>query len=221
MSRILAAGGLPVALAASLIAAAASAEEAYRINAAETDIHWLIYRAGAFARFGHNHVIAARDLTGRATVAPDDLAASRFELEIPVMGLVVDDPALRAGLGEEFASVPSADDVAGTRSNMLGERVLQADRYPSIRVSGTGPISSPEGQVIDVTIELLGKRVMRRVPTAFTLSGDTLEARGEFTLTHADLGLQPFSVMGGALQVGDKIDFKYRIRAQRAPESDR
>jgi polyisoprenoid-binding protein YceI len=213
--------GAACALAAALLIAPASAEQTYDVVAAETDVHWLIYRAGAFARFGHNHVISAAEIGGRATVDTNDLANSRFELEIPVAGLVVDDPMLRAGLGEEFASTPSADDIAGTRDNMLGEGVLQAEQHPSIRITGTGPISAAEGQAFDVTIELLGRSVTHRVPTAFALAGETLEARGEFRLTHADLGMKPFSVMGGALQVGENIDFVYRVHARRAADPER
>ena len=41
------------------------------------------------------------------------------------------------------------------------------------------------------------------------------ERQGEFELNHADLGMQPFSVMMGALQVGEKLSFAYDIKARR------
>ena len=65
---------------------------------AQSDLHWLVYKAGALARLGHNHTIAAGDLTGNVAVDKGDLGASRFELEFSVANLVVDDPMLRSTL---------------------------------------------------------------------------------------------------------------------------
>ena len=39
------------------------------------------------------------------------------------------------------------------------------------------------------------------MPTDVTIENGELHATGEFELNHADLGMQPFSVMMGALQV--------------------
>jgi hypothetical protein len=51
------------------------------------------------------------------------------------------------------------------------------------------------------------------VPTHVTVEGDVLTATGEFSLQHEDLGMKPFSVMMGALQVGPQIDFIYHVHA--------
>jgi polyisoprenoid-binding protein YceI len=202
-------------LAVLVASPAVAAEETYVLDPGGSDIHWQVYRAGAFARFGHSHVIAARDVSGRVVVDTEALARSKFELEFPVMSLVVDDPALRSSLGEEFASVPSADDIAGTRSNMLGDDVLQADRYSTIRVTGVGPTGEGEHQTLAIKVELLGRSVDLTVPTTVALAGDSLDASGAFEIDHAALGLEPFSVMAGALQVAERITFSYRVRARR------
>jgi hypothetical protein len=145
-----------------------------------------------------------------------DLAKSQFDLNFAVADLVVDDPALRSTLGAEFASVPTAEDVAGTRTNMLSERVLDGDRHPQIRITGSGPAAAGSVQELAVQVALLGRTVALKVPTEITLEGDSLRAQGEFELNHADLGMQPFSVMMGALQVGEKLTFSYDVIAQRA-----
>ena len=62
----------------------------------------------------------------------------------------------------------------------------------------------------------LGRVIDLKVPTKVTIEGDQLHATGEFELNHADLGMQPFSVMAGALQVGEKLSFTYDVRARRA-----
>ena len=116
-------------------ATAVGAEEpvVYAVDAAASDIHWRVYKAGSFARFGHNHVISVGELMGKVTRDAQSGAAT-FELTIPVAGLVVDDPALRSLYGEEFSSKPSEKDIAGTRDNMLGERVLDAEHHPTLIV---------------------------------------------------------------------------------------
>jgi hypothetical protein len=209
-------------VAVLLLATSAVADESrqYTIDAAGSDVHWLVYKAGSLARLGHNHVISVAQLTGKVSATGADLPASRFELQFPVAALVVDDPMLRSGLGPDFASVPSADDVAGTRKNMLSERVLMGDRYSTIKVSGQGPMGTGEAQTLQLTIELLGRSVAVTVPTKVELRGDDLVASGEFELTHTTLGMTPFSVMLGALQVADKMKFVYRIHATAAPSTN-
>jgi hypothetical protein len=66
-----------------------------------------------------------------------------------------------------------------------------------------------------LTIDVLGRSVTHTVPTSVVIEGDGLIATGEFALQHADLGMKPFSVMMGALQVGDQLDFIYRVHANK------
>jgi polyisoprenoid-binding protein YceI len=207
-----------VALVALLSLGGVAAQEAgerYVVDAAQSDLHWLVYKAGAFSRFGHNHTVAAGDLRGTVLVDRDDLAKSQLDLQFSVANLVVDDAALRTTLGEEFASVPSEEDIAGTRRNMLSERVLDGDKYPQIRITGTGPAAGGM-QELAVKVAMLGRIVDLKVPTEVTIEGDRLRAKGEFELNHADLGMEPFSVMAGALQVGEKLSFTYDVTARRA-----
>jgi len=194
---------------------AQEAERSYSVDPAESSLHWLVYKAGTLARLGHNHTIAVGDLRGAVRTRLADVAASRFELEFDVANLVVDDPKLRATLGADFASVPTADDIAGTRGNMLGERVLDGEKFPKIRIVGTGPVARDGAQVLAVKVELLGRTVDLTVPTQVTIDDERVQATGEFELNHADLGMQPFSVMLGALQVGEKLSFSYSVTARR------
>jgi len=210
---------LAVGLAALFVSGVAPGQESgerYVVDPAQSDFHWLVYKAGAFSRFGHNHTIAVGGLSGNVLVNRGDLAKSQFDLQFAVGQLVVDDPALRSTLGEDFSSVPKPDDIAGTRKNMLSERVLDGEKYPQIRITGTGPTTDGSMQELAVKVEMLGRVIDLKVPTKVTIDGDQLRATGEFELNHADLGMQPFSVMAGALQVGEKLSFTYDIRAQRA-----
>ena len=202
----------------TLTAMSASAQDVreYSVDAAKSDIHWLVFKAGSLSRLGHNHVVSVADLTGRVTLDRANPAKSSFELQFPVASLVVDDPKLRAALGADFSSVPSADDIAGTRKNMLGEKVLDAEDHKTIRVMGTGPTGRDDAQTMKITVELLGRSVDVIVPTKVTVDGDVISASGEFDLTHTALGMMPFSVMLGALQVADGMKFVYSVHASAA-----
>jgi hypothetical protein len=191
----------------------------YQVDAENSDIRILVHRAGALSWFGHSHVISVGQLDGRICVDPD-LSQSRFELVIPVRGLIIDDPLLRREEGEEFSSEMTEHDIAGTRSNMLGERVLNAERHPIVKLTGTGYRGDKPEIMLKLSIELLGNVVELQVPTTLRLDQDVLEVTGALRLSHSDLGMRPFTAMLGALRVGDAIDFKYRVRAQRTQAAE-
>ena len=188
----------------------------YQVDVEGSGIRLLIHRAGALSRLGHSHVISVGQMDGVIFVHPD-LEQSSFELEIPVRGLIVDDPLLRREEGDEFSTEPSERDIALTRSNMLGKRVLNAEQYPIIKLTGTGLRGDGSELVLGLSIEFLGRVVEVSVPTTLQLSGDILEATGAFRLSHNDLGMRPFSAMMGTLRVADEMDFTYRVRALPLP----
>lgn len=188
----------------------------YRVDAAASDVHWRIYRAGAFAGLGHNHVISAGELIG--TGHWDGAGTASFELTIPVTGLIVDDPDLRARYGEDFDSEPSDKDIAGTRRNMLGRKVLDADDHPLIRVAGT--LTAVDPCALAASVQLRGRDIDFAVPCQLEWHDEGLTASGEFTLNHEDLGLKRFKVMLGTLAVAERIDFSYRVRAVREPVAE-
>jgi hypothetical protein len=191
----------------------------YQVDAEGSDIRLLIYRAGALSSLGHSHVISVGQITGTVYVRPD-LEQSSFELEIPVQGLVVDDPLLRPEEGDDFFTEPSERQIARTRSNMLGKRVLNAKEYPIVKLTGIGPSGVGPEYVLRLSIELLGRVIELSVPTTLQLDRDILEATGAFRLSHDDLGMRPFKAMMGALRVADDIDIKYRVRAQLTQAAD-
>ncbi len=202
-----------------LCSAAASAETGrYTVDPAASDIHWRVYRAGLLAGLGHNHVISTGGFSGSVQLA-DAPQASLFELVIPVTALVVDDPAMRRRYGGDFSDQPSTQAIAGTRANMLGGSLLNAGSYPRIRLSGSAVVAAGKREqdlLLDAEMELVGQSIPIRLPARVTLNGDELLASGQFTLSHRQLGLTPFSAAMGALKVAQKIDFTYDIHARRA-----
>lgn len=186
----------------------------YEVNAEESEVVMLVYRAGPLARFGHNHAIASTLETGRAWVG-DTLDASGFELRVPVAQLSVDDPSLRASLGGEFAGAVPDDAREGTLRNMLRPEVLDAEHHPEIRVQSIR-ISGDFGQpLVRAAVTLRGLTREIEVPVELQRDSARIEASGSMKLRQTEFGITPFSIAGGAVQVADEIDVRFRIVAAR------
>jgi polyisoprenoid-binding protein YceI len=185
----------------------------YAVVAEESLLQILVYRGGAMARLGHNHVIASHQLSGTVFVADDPLQ-SRFDISIPVNELTIDEPAMREMAGADFPpGVPqSARD--GTRKNMLSEALLDGEKYPAIRLRATDVVAAAEG--FDVGVEITIKDQVRsvRVPVTLDRKEGALVARGEFPLKQSDLGFKPFSVAMGTLVVLDEMRIHFEVVAR-------
>jgi len=166
-----------------------------------------VRRAGSLARLGHDHVVASHDVRGY--VAPD---ACRSDLYVALDRLVVDEPGLRREAG--FDTEPSAVDVTGTRQNML-EKVLEAGRYPLALVSVTGVDTGAKDAGLDVAITLHGATRTFRVPAKVEIVADAIDVTGELAFDQTEFGITPFSILGGAVQVRDKVNLRFHIHARR------
>ena len=172
----------------------------------------LVYRDGRLANLGHNHVISSDDLQGEIYLA-DKLQSSAFEIRVPVVTMAVDLPQNRADAGDDFPGELDPDAISGTRANMLGEQQLDASTWPEIimrsrRVEGALPELT-----VQVEIAVRNHIHAMAIPVKAVVSGERITVTGSFQLNQTDLGMQPFSVMMGALQVRDQLDIQFSITA--------
>ena len=188
----------------------------YAVDGALSDVRFLVYRAGPLASFGHNHVIQATHVSGDVYLAAD-FQGSGFSLSLPVSEFVVDAPEVRAVEGPDFATQPSAAAIDGTRTNMLGSGLLDAARYPEVRVRSVALRGPDWGPDATVRIELHGVSRDLSVPIAVARDGDRLSVTGGVDLKQSDVGLKPFSVLGGGLQVADTLHVRFQLVAHKAP----
>ena len=186
----------------------------YRISAADTRIVILVYRAGVLARLGHNHVISTTEVEG-AVHFDGAQGSGRFVLEVPVETLEVDNPQLRELQDETFDTEPSAANIAGTRDNMLGPQLLESAAYPTVTVRGAAEDLTRAAVTFQVKEHSTEEIV---VPLEVTVTEPSIRITGTMELTHQELGLTPFSALGGALRVAEVMDVHFDIRAVR--ESD-
>jgi hypothetical protein len=207
----------PAAPAAALPAPAAHVGAAYTIAADESLLIIRVYRAGALASAGHNHIIASHSLSGTLYVAPEPLGSS-FEVHVPLATLSVDEHDLRA---QEPAAdfPPDVPDTAkeGTRHNMLGPALLDAENYPQIVLSAVRleELQPPRSGAALARVQALVRGTAHEfsVPVDYQRSASVVTVSGETSLRQSDLGLKPFSALLGALQVQDEMRISFRISA--------
>ncbi|MDX1405740.1 MAG: YceI family protein [Woeseiaceae bacterium] len=213
-----------LALIAVLAPLASLAQEAvpqreYRVDSDSSLLRVLAYPDGPLRRFGHHHVISHRGLSGSVSVPANPLE-STIHLQLSVADFEVDDPDLRALEGEDFEKEVPQKDKDGTRANMLGERQLHAEQFPSIQIRSTAIEGSlPEVNIV-ATVTVKGVENTVTFPASIELTDDAFVARGEREILHSELGLEYFTAAGGALAVRDLLVFKYEISGLRVADSE-
>lgn len=195
--------------------AAARGERVYRFAPERSQAVMYAYSAGKLARLGHDHVIVSRDVRGYVFL-PAAGATGRADLYVRLPSLSVDEPPLRAQAG--FTTEPSTADIAGTRRNML-DKVLEADVHPFALLHIEQLRAGPTTPVLAVALSLHGVTRTLRIPVEVEHTGDELGVAGAFSLLQTDFGIAPYSLLGGALQVDDRVDVRFRLRATRIPTS--
>jgi hypothetical protein len=189
----------------------------YRVDGGRSELRILVYRAGPLARLGHNHVMVNRSLSGEVNLA-DAPDASGFRLIVPVAGFVVDDAQARHEEGSDFDAEVPEEAKAGTLQNMRSPAVLDADEFPLITVnsvafSAPAAAAGADSMVATVEISVAGHESKIEVPFAVQWDSKHLSASGSSQMRQSALGLTPYSLMLGALQVQDAMTIKFNIAA--------
>ena len=183
----------------------------YPIDSGGSELRLLVYRAGPLANLGHNHVMVNRSVTGLVQVGAD-VSSSSFSLSVRAEGFLIDDAQARQEEGGDFPGDIPEDAKAGTRRNMLGAPVLNAAEFPDITVRSVSLAGTLSELNAELEISVAGHS--SRISVPLTLQGDAhhFVAAGSVELRQTALGLTPYSLMHGALQVQDVMQLKFKFR---------
>jgi polyisoprenoid-binding protein YceI len=192
-------------LAATYAALARDGARVYALDPAASTVRIYVFRDGRAARLGHNHVLSAPKFQGFLAMPATGAADARFDLAFRLDELEIDVPANRAGLGPAFASVLTADAIAGTREHMLGESNLQADRFPVVRIRSLRIVGESPRYAAQVAMDMHGRTREMTVPLKVEGLPDRLSVSGSFVVRQTDFGVAPYSVAGGLLAVKDEV----------------
>ena len=193
-------------------AASAKGEPVFAIDSPNSQrLEIRVYREGSLASLGHDHVVSARDVRGYALI-PQDRSLARVDVYLPVDSLVVDRPGV--GVKAGVAGDLSQEDIDATRHHML-ENVLASARYPFVVIHGVCRKDTRMCEMLDARITLHGVTRTVEIPIELELGKDRMLVSGHFSVLHSDFGMVPYSILGGALRVKDRIDVKFGFEASR------
>jgi hypothetical protein len=182
----------------------------YPIDSNGSELRLLVYRAGPLRNLGHNHVMVNRAVSGGVQIGAN-ASASSFSLRLRADAFVVDDAQSRQEEGGDFPGDIPEDAKAGTRRNMLGSAVLNAAEFPDITVKSTSLTGSLNALNADLEINAAGHTSRMSVPLVLQGDAHRIIASGSMELRQSALGLVPYSLMHGALQVQDAMQLKFKI----------
>ena len=183
----------------------------YTLDRKQSKLEIQVFREGFLKAFGHDHVISATELSGQIQLAQPNLTKSSVTFVVETSSLMVVDP------GE------SEKDRNEVQSTMLGDKVLDAARYPRIQFNSSGvrSVTQKEGVTelqLDGTLRLHGVEKLVTIPVRLRMMGGNLTADGELSLLQSNYEIAPVKVGGGAVRVKDRLKISFHIVAE--PLSD-
>jgi len=178
----------------------------YQLDAARSTFAVRAFAGGVLWFKGHDHLVAARDFGGEATLTPGSVNPASLRLNVRAASLA----ETRDVFTEQQKQIINKE---------LREIVLEPDKYPEITFQSTGVEARAEGGVFKVKLtgDLTLHGVTRRVtiPADVTLSGDSLRARGEFHIERSDFNVKATSAFHGTVRVRDKLKVMFDIVAHK------
>jgi hypothetical protein len=200
-----------VLLSGFACSAEAGTSLSYEVDRHDSVLKIFVYRGGLLKAFGHDHLISTTMINGGLFYTTPLSPAAAFKLTVPVDALVVDDPEQRKAAGGRFSTPVPDKDRGGTRRNMLGDKILDAAHYPDINITGHWLAGSPSQATVAVTLGLRDKLAKYSVPVAIRVQNERLLVTGTLHMEQTELGITPFSVLGGVLQVANGIDVSFSL----------
>lgn len=151
-------------------------------------------KAGLFGFAGHEHLIQAREFSGRIVYYPHDPQASHVTVSIATERL-------------EVLTPPDTEEIRKVTAAMRAE-VLDVAQYPEITLASQSVRQVGDTLHIQAALTMKGKT--RTVPLTMrvVLGPDTLRVTTTFTVRQSDYGIRPYrGGPGGTVRVADAVSF--------------
>jgi len=180
-----------------------AATQRYRLDDSQSKFIAHANAGGLLWFKGHDHLIAVRDFSGEAQLAPDSITPASLEFTARTESMV------------ETSSV-FTEPQKQIINKELREIVLEPSKYPDIvfrSTSVTGKATSANHYDLNITGNLTLHGVTRqiKIPTTVVLTGRELRGTGEFSIDRSDFNVKATSAFHGLVRVRDKVKFTFDI----------
>lgn len=174
----------------------------YEIDATKSKFFVHAYRGGPAFFKGHDHLIAVRDFSGQAELTLDKLNPASLGMNI------------RAASLEETSDVFTPQQ-KGIINKELEEIVLETAKYPEITFKSSevnGGLKNGQFELKiggDITLHGVTRHIV--IPATVLVDGDSLHAKGEFTLDRTKFNVKATSAFQGLIRIKNKLKFTFDI----------
>ncbi len=190
----------------------------YTLDANQSELLVLLKpdKSALLSSFSHQHVIRATGWKGSVRYDPAQPNVCTVKVEVPVSGLVADEPQLRKRFG--FNKKISNGDRESVVDNLRDQDQLFMRAFPKITFEASGC-----RLVKKDSLEVSGKMVVRgvgkkiKVPMEIQLEGTKLVAQTRFKLRHADFRFKPYSGGLGAVRNHEELSFVMKFVGRTKP----
>ncbi len=190
---------LATVVLAGVAAVAQAAPTVYRIDPKTSRVVVHVHKAGAFSGFLHDHAFVPSQWHGEVSFDPASPGSTRGEVVFDAASLHDEEPGL------------SASDRAKVEEQVRGKDVLDAQRYPDVRLEITGAELGPGagegtgGITLLGTFSLHGKTQPVRIPVQARWTRERVEAHGSTAFDQSTFGIHPLKKALGTIAVQDKV----------------
>jgi polyisoprenoid-binding protein YceI len=208
---------LRIGLVASVFSVATEADAApqtYRLQARKSSLVAHLLKGGVAAGLAHDHVVAARRVSGTIVFDPEQPQRSAIRIRVDARSLDPDPPALRRKYGMQ--SILDRDDRREVARNLHGRDQLHTSKYPRLTFVSTA-VSRMKRDAYRVSGKLTLRGVTRK--TAFRArvvrKQGILRATAHVRLRQSDFGYQPYSAALGTVKVKDEVTLNIYLEGRR------
>jgi polyisoprenoid-binding protein YceI len=169
------------------------------VDAARSKFHIHVGSAGLFGAFGHDHLIEARGIQGCGEIDTAKSEQSSIDLTFTASDIKVIDP-------------DHPKDRPKVQQTMEAD-VLKIAEFPEIRFKSLRVAKKQGGFVVDGTLTIRGRAQNVSIPLSLAEGSNSgeIKAHGQYAFKQSLFGIQPISLMGGAVRVKDELKVEFDL----------
>lgn len=179
----------------------------YRLVPAQSTFTVQAFAEGLLSAFGHDPVLAIKDFSGEVQFVPGSFEAASVKMTVKADSIVLS------------TEVKEKDRIEMEQT--VREQVLEIAKYPEIVFvsSNISVTKLAEGRyrarvIGDLTFHGATQKNLWITPEV-TVSGESLSAKGMFSLKQTDFGIKPFSAAAGTIKLKNELKFSFDIAAEK------
>jgi polyisoprenoid-binding protein YceI len=183
----------------------------YRLVPDESKFTVQAFAEGLFSAFGHDPVLAIKDFRGEVQFVPGSFESASLNITIKADSILLTNEVKEKDRSEI--------------EQTMREQVLEIDKYPEIAFvsSNISVTRLAEGRyrarvIGDLTFHGATQKNLW-ITSEVNVSGESLSARGEFSLKQTDFGIKPFSAVGGTIKLKNELKFTFDIAGKKKDEN--